>query len=89
MYFYSVYNIQETIFFNVGLGGNVSYDLVNNFWYQERRKLNLGGVGGVEVEAAVADYLMLTTSALQRVMINNSFGSKRYGIQLGIKYLIN
>lgn len=89
MYFRSVYNIQETVFFNVGLGANASNDIVSKFWYQDKRKFNFGGVGGVEVEAAVADYLMLTTAVMQRVMINNSFGGRRYGIQIGIKYLIN
>ena len=89
MYFYSPYNIDETVFFNVGAGANVSYDVVHNFWQQDNSKINLGPILGAEVEAAIADYLMLTTSFTQKIMISNSFGRERYGIQLGIKYLIN
>ncbi|MGF7083019.1 hypothetical protein [Mucilaginibacter sp. UYCu711] len=89
IYYYSPYNIQETVFFNVGMGANVSYDVVKDFWYQDRHKINFGPLVGAEVEAAITDYLMLTTSFTQKVMVSNSFGRERYGIQLGIKYLIN
>jgi hypothetical protein len=89
IYFYSPYSIQQTVFFNVGIGAVVDYDKVTNFWPAQKSQLNPGGIGGVEVEAAVSDYMMLTGSALQRVLYNNDLGGRRFEIELGIKYLIN
>lgn len=89
MYFYSPYSIAETVFFNVGAGLTGNYDLVKNYWPNTNKKLNYGIVGGIEIEAAIADYLMVTGTGLQRYLKNDSFGRGRYEIGLGIKYLIN
>lgn len=88
-YYYNIYSLQETVFFNLGLGGTVSNDQAKNFWPEKVSQFNFGGIGSFEVEAALTDYLMFVGSANQRVMARNSFGQKRMDIGIGLKYLIN
>lgn len=89
IYFYSPYSIAQTVFFNIGGGLTGNYDMVKNFWPQTKKKFNYGAIGAIEVEAAVADYLMITTTGQQRFLKNDTYGRARFEIGFGVKYLIN
>ncbi|PYF68435.1 conjugal transfer protein TraO [Pedobacter nutrimenti] len=89
MYFYSPYSLQETVFFNIGAGVTGNYDRISRFWPKTTGAFNYGAVVGLEVEAAVADYLMITGSGTQRFLFKEAYGNKRFEIGIGVKYLIN
>lgn len=89
IYFYSPYSIQETVFFNIGLGVTGNHDKVSNFYQKPVTGFNYGLIGGVEVEASIADYLMIIGSGTQRYLKKDAYGRSRFEIGLGIKYLIN
>jgi hypothetical protein len=86
-YYYTVYDINEIVYFNLFGGATVAVDqLVQNEFYSAKSAFKYGVLGGAEVEVFITDKWAVVPGFNQRYLFVDTFGKTRHYITFSVRY---